>query len=166
VDDRRFGKTELKYSVFSLGTMRCLSSASVMKATVERAIELGINHIETARGYGKSEEFLGAALSGGLREHVFLTTKLPPSLDAAETDRWIDESLERLQVNYVDSLAIHGLNTWEHLEWVKAENGCMKAIRAAIADGRVRHVGFSTHGFLEVILAAIETDFFEFVNLH
>lgn len=166
MDDRRFGKTELAYSVFSLGTMRCLSSASVMKATVEEAIKLGINHIETARGYGKSEEFLGVALSRGLREHVFLTTKLPPSLDASQTDRWIDESLQRLQVDFVDSLAIHGLNTWQHLEWVKAENGCMKAIQSAIADGRVQHVGFSTHGFLEVILAAIETDFFEFVNLH
>lgn len=165
MDDRRFGKTELAYSVFSLGTMRCLSSASVMEATVQRAIELGINHIETARGYGKSEEFLGAALQGA-RSRVFLTTKLPPSLDADQTDRWIDESLERLQVDFVDSLAIHGLNTWEHLEWVKADNGCMKAVRDAIADGRVRHVGFSTHGSLDVILAAIATDFFEFVNLH
>ncbi|HTL90295.1 MAG TPA: aldo/keto reductase [Leptolyngbya sp.] len=161
---RRFGQTNLSYSVFSLGTMRCLASAQVMAQTVQRAIELGINHIETARGYGKSEELLGSALRQIDRERIFLTTKLPPSSEVSQTDRWIDESLQRLQVNAIDSVAIHGLNTWEHLDWVK--QGSIKAIQSAIADGRVRHVGFSTHGSLDLILAAIETDFFEFVNLH
>ncbi|MEP0915932.1 aldo/keto reductase [Leptolyngbya sp. DQ-M1] len=163
---RRFGQTNLFYSMFSLGTMRCLSSPQVMEQTVQRAIEFGINHIETARGYGKSEEFLGMALQAVSRDSLFLTTKLPPSLDAAQTDRLIDESLDRLQVSSIDSIAIHGLNTWEHLDWVKAEAGCMKAIQAAIADGRVRHIGFSTHGSLDLILATIETSLFEFVNLH
>lgn len=144
--------------------MRCLSSPQTMQQTVERAIELGINHIETARGYGKSEEFLGFALRSIDRDRIFLTTKLQPSLDAAQTDQWIDESLQRLQVDAIDSLAIHGLNTWEHLDWVK--HGSIKAIQSAIADQRVRHVGFSTHGSLDLILAAIETDLFEFVNLH
>lgn len=163
---RRFGRTNLPYSVFSLGTMRCLSSPEVLEQTVKRAIELGINHIETARGYGKSEEFLGSALQSLGRDDIFLTTKLPPSLDAAQTDRFIDESLQRLQIDSIESIAIHGLNTWEHLDSVKAKQGCMKAIQNAIADGRVRHVGFSTHGLLDLILAAIETDLFEFVNLH
>ncbi|MBW4443278.1 MAG: aldo/keto reductase [Plectolyngbya sp. WJT66-NPBG17] len=163
---RRFGKTNLSYSVFSLGTMRCLSSPQGMEQTVQRAIELGINHIETARGYGKSEEFLGSALRSIARDRIFLTTKLSPSLDAAQTDRFIDESLQKLQVSSIENVAIHGLNTWEHLDWIKAENGCMKALQNAIADGRVRHVGFSTHGLLDLILAAIGTELFEFVNLH
>jgi predicted aldo/keto reductase-like oxidoreductase len=42
----------------------------------------------------------------------------------------------------------------------------MQAVQQAIADGKVRHVGFSTHGSLELILAAIATDLFEFVSLH
>ena len=164
---RRFGKTNLSYSVFSLGTMRCLASEELMVRTVEAAIALGINHIETARSYGKSEEYLGAAWRSGIaRSEVHLTTKLVPTPDADGFERQLDESLQRLQTDYVEGLAIHGLNTWEHLEWVKSENGCMKAVRRALADGRIRHVGFSTHGFLEVILAAIATDFFEFVNLH
>ncbi|BAU12567.1 NADP-dependent oxidoreductase domain protein [Leptolyngbya sp. NIES-3755] len=161
---RRFGRTNLPYSIFSLGTMRCLGSPQVMQQTVNRAIELGINHIETARGYGRSEEFLGMALRSMNRDQIFLTTKLPPTLDAAQTDQWIDESLQRLQIDSIDCLAIHGLNTWEHLDWV--ENCSIKAIKNAIAEGRVRHVGFSTHGSLELILAAIETSLFEFVNLH
>lgn len=167
VNDRRFGQTDLSLSVFSLGLMRCLASQDVAEQTVRRAIELGINHLETARGYGKSEEFLGAALRNGLnRSELYITTKISPTPDAATMEREIEESLQRLNVDYLDMLAIHGLNTWEHLAWVEAENGCMQAVRQAVADGRVRHVGFSTHGFLEVILAAIATNLFEFVNLH
>jgi predicted aldo/keto reductase-like oxidoreductase len=166
---RRFGKTNLRLSVFSLGTMRYLADAENAYKTVEKALELGINHIETAKGYGKSEEYLGAALTAGLsvtRNQIYITSKIPPTADADTMRRSIDESLERLNLDYLDCLGIHGLNTWEHLEWVQAKNGCMEAVWEAITDGRVRQVGFSTHAPLDVILAAINTDFFDFVNLH
>ncbi|PLZ14051.1 aldo/keto reductase [Fischerella thermalis] len=166
---RRFGKTELRLSVFSLGTMRYLASPDNVWQTIQTAIALGINHIETARGYGKSEEYLGQAIALGLpisRSQLYITTKIPPTVDADTMRRCIDESLKRLHLDYLDCLGIHGLNTWEHLDWVKAKGGCMQAVQEAVADGRVRHVGFSTHGSLDVILAAINTDFFEFVNLH
>lgn len=166
---RRFGKTNLRLSVFSLGTMRYLASEENAWQTIHKAIVLGINHLETARGYGKSEEYLGEAISVGLpvkRCQVHITSKIPPTADADTMRRYIDESLERLKLDYLDCLGIHGLNTWEHLDWVKAKSGCMQAVQEAIADGRVRHVGFSTHAPLEIILAAINTDLFEFVNLH
>ena len=165
---RRFGKTNLPLSVFSLGTMR-LASASAALQTVQRAIALGINHLETAMGYGNSEQYLGEALRSSLsvpRAQLYLTSKIPPTASADEMERTIDQSLERLGVNYLDALAIHGLNIEEHLAWVTAPNGCMKAVRKAVNDGRVRHIGFSTHGFLELILQAIATDQFEFINLH
>ncbi|MCJ8280342.1 MAG: aldo/keto reductase [Rivularia sp. ALOHA_DT_140] len=166
---RRFGKTNLHLSVFSLGTMRYLTSPVNARRTIAEAIALGINHIETASGYGKSEEYLGKALGSELsqdREKLYITSKIPPTVDADTMRRCIDNSLEQLQLDYLDCLGIHGLNTWQHLEWVLADNGCMKAVREAVDDGRVRHVGFSTHAPLEVILAAINTGFFEFVNLH
>lgn len=166
---RRFGKTNLHLSVFSLGTMRYLASLANARITIQEAVAQGINHIETASGYGKSEEYLGEVLKAGLpvsREQLYITSKIPPTVDDDSMRRCIDKSLERLQLDYLDCLAIHGLNTWEHLEWVLAENGCMQAVREAVADGRVGHVGFSTHAPLEIILAAINTDFFEFVNLH
>ncbi len=149
--------------------MRCLASFEDAYQTVHQAVACGINHLETARGYGKSEEYLGAALAAGLpqsREQLYITTKLPPSNDADTMRRWIDESLLNLQTDFVDCLAIHGLNTWEHLNWVQADGGCMQAVQEAVADGRVRHVGFSTHGALDVILAAINSNLFEFINLH
>jgi uncharacterized protein len=166
---RRFGKTNLRLSVLSLGTMRYLASKENALLTIQKAIEEGINHIETAKGYGNSEEYLGAALiSGGQipRNQLHITTKIPPTPDADTMRRHIDESLTRLKLDYVDCLAIHGLNTSEHLDWVQAKNGCMQAVQEAVCDRRIKHVGFSTHGSLDVILAAINTDFFEFVNLH
>ncbi|MEH2318435.1 aldo/keto reductase [Nostoc sp.] len=166
---RRFGKTNLRLSVFSLGTMRYLASFENAHQTIEQALALGINHLETARGYGKSEEYLGRALKAGLsvpRTRLYVTSKISATADADTMRRCIDESLERLQLDYLDCLGVHGLNTWQHLEWVQAKNGCMQAVEEAVADGRVRHVGFSTHGPLEVIQAAINTDLFEFVNLH
>jgi predicted aldo/keto reductase-like oxidoreductase len=173
VDYRRFGKTNLSLSIFSLGTMRYLASPENAIATVKAAIKRGINHIETARGYGNSEEYLGQALMDLLqgnspvqREQLYITTKLPPSGNADEVERCIDESLDRLKVNYLDGLAIHGINTPQHLEWVLDAQGGMQGINQALRDGRVRHLGFSTHGRLDLILATINTDLFEFINLH
>jgi predicted aldo/keto reductase-like oxidoreductase len=165
---RRFGKTNLHLSVFSLGMMRCLSSLQEAEKTIQQAIELGVNHLETARGYGKSEEYLGLALKAGMipREKVYITTKLPPTPDEKQMRRWIDESLARLKLDYLDCLAVHGINTWEHLSWLDKSRGCLKALQQAKTEGKVRHLGFSTHGSLELIIAAIATDLFEFVNLH
>ncbi|NJL03032.1 MAG: aldo/keto reductase [Spirulinaceae cyanobacterium SM2_1_0] len=166
---RRFGRTNRYLSVFSLGTMRCLSSAETVRQTVVRALELGINHIETARGYGQSEVYLGQALQSDLplsRDRLFLTTKLVPTPDAATMRQAIADSLHRLQVDYLDAIALHGLNTPQHLAWVQAPDGCLPALREARAAGQVRHLGFSTHGALDLILAALEIEDFEFVNLH
>ncbi len=149
--------------------MRYLASEDNARQTIQQALALGINHLETARGYGKSELYLGAALKSGLsmpRSQLHITTKISPVTDVDTMRRCINESLERLGLDYLDCLAIHGINTWEQLDWVQVVGGCMQAVQEAVADGRVRHVGFSTHGPLELILAAINTDLFEFVNLH
>ncbi|MDR9405328.1 MAG: aldo/keto reductase, partial [Halothece sp. Uz-M2-17] len=53
---RRFGKTNLSLSVFSLGTMRGLGNPAMFQNTLQQALKQGINHIETASAYGKSEE--------------------------------------------------------------------------------------------------------------
>lgn len=165
---RRFGKTNLQLSVFSLGTMRCLESDSTLLEILEQAITLGINHIETAKGYGKSEDYLGISFKqlSVPREQIYLTTKLSPTADPQQMTRWIDESLSLLKLDYIDCLALHGVNTWDHLNWITADDGCMKALQQAKQTGKINHIGFSTHGSLELILATLETDLFEFINLH
>lgn len=149
--------------------MRCLASLQVFEQTLQSAIAQGINHIETAAGYGNSERYLGHALQADLgvpRSDLYITTKIPPCAQAEPMAEQIQSALERLQLDYIDCLAIHGLNTEEHLAWVTHPTGCMQAIRAAQAQGQIRHVGFSTHGSQAVIRAAIATGYFEFINLH
>ncbi len=166
---RRFGKTNVNLSIFSLGTMRCLASQSVFNNTLETGISLGINHLETARGYGESEQFLGQFLQQQTlvsREELYITTKLTPTPNAELMAQWIDESLERLKLDYIDCVAIHGINTWEHLQWITRPDGCFLPLKRALDKGKIHHIGFSTHGSLDVILAAIETNLFEFINLH
>ncbi len=163
---RRFGKTNLQLSAFSLGTMRCLASESVMEETVSQAIALGINHLETARGYGKSEIYLGNILQKLDRKKIYLTSKICPTENAEQMRFQIEESLIKLQVDYLDCLAIHGINTEEHFNLITDPDGCLKAIQEALEKGKIRHLGFSTHGSLELIIKTIETNLFEFVNLH
>lgn len=165
---RRFGKTNLKLSVFSLGIMRCCQSEANLLTTLNKAISLGINHIETARSYGKSEEYLGKVIPKlpVSRENLTITTKLLPTFNAHEMNDWLNKSLENLQIDYIDNIAIHGINTFQHLAEIKKESGSMEVLKEAQAQGKVKNIGFSTHGTLEVILAAINTDLFDFINLH
>ena len=166
---RRFGSTNLNLSVFSLGLMRCLGSPEIAIATIDHAIRAGVNHVETARGYGKSEEYLGLYLNSPTavpREKIFITTKLPPTSGSSLMAEWIDQSLANLQTEYIDCLAIHGINTEQHLQWVSEADGCLAAIQTAQKLGKIRHLGFSSHGSLELILQIINTELFAFANLH
>lgn len=165
---RRFGKTELNLSVFSLGLMRCCDSPSQLLATVNQALSLGINHLETARGYGKSEQYLGWALQELKipREQIIITTKFTPTIESNALKKSLDESLSRLQVDYLDCVAVHGINTWQHLDLITRKNSSFKVLQQAQAEGKIKHLGFSTHGSLELIRATIETNLFAFVNLH
>ena len=164
---RRFGRTNLQLSVFSLGTMRALESKTVFFDTLNAGLALGINHIETAQGYGSSEGWLGEFLTtADLPRDLVITTKITPQPDAATMAQRLEESLERLGLDYIDCLAIHGVNTPEHLQSVSDRQGCMAAVRRFQAEGRIGHVGFSTHGSREVIEGAIATGQFDFINLH
>jgi len=166
---RRFGKTEMNLSVFSLGAMRYMASAENAHQTINKALEVGINHIETAQGYGKSEEFIGKAMRNGLskqRDCFYLTTKISPTKDADSMRRQIELSLKRMNVDYIDNFDIHGINLKEHLDLVTNPNGCMKAVREAIDQRMIGHVGFSTHAPLNIIIDTLNTDLFESINLH
>jgi predicted aldo/keto reductase-like oxidoreductase len=166
---RRFGKTELRLSVFSLGTMRSLTAESTFQATITAALDHGVNHLETARGYGHSEMWLGRwlrSLPSATRDSLIVTTKIAPTDDAQTMQAHLEESLARLQLDTIDCLAVHGVNTPSHLAQIQRPNGCMAALKAAQAAGKIRHVGFSSHGSQELIMAAIATGLFTFVNLH
>ena len=87
-----------------------------VEATIQRALELGINHIETARGYGTSEMQLGRILPTLPRDKIIVQTKVSPKADAREFLRTFDTSLDYLRLDHVDLLALHGINNRELLD--------------------------------------------------
>jgi len=135
-------------------------------ATLRRAIAVGINHIETARFYGSSELQVGWVLPELPRDRLILQTKVAPQEDVGAFRQQLERSLTLLGVDRLDLLGIHGINQREHLDWTLRSGGCMEVVREFQAAGHIGHVGFSTHGPLEVILAAIASDQFDYVNLH
>ena len=176
---RRFGRTNLPMPVISCGGMRYQhgwqdvdpkeiphTSWANVEACVHRALELGINHIETARGYGTSEMQLGAVLPKLPREKLIVQTKVAPQADPKEFRANFEKSLRYLKLDYVDLLGLHGINNDETLDWSTRPGGCLEAARQLQREGRVRFVGFSTHATPRVITKAIETGEFDYVNLH
>ncbi|MFN9175391.1 MAG: aldo/keto reductase [Synechocystis sp.] len=160
---RRFGQTELNLSVFSLGTMRGLGDRQAFQATVKTALAAGINHLETAPAYGNSEQYLGEILKTYPRFEFYLTSKLCPTPDRQAFTQGLTDSLQRLQVDYLDCLAIHGINTPDHWQWVQA---LWPVLEQAKEQGLIRHLGFSTHASLPLVTEVINSGRFEFVNLH
>jgi predicted aldo/keto reductase-like oxidoreductase len=163
--------------VFSCGGMRFQQSWSErgqpirdeaqrqLAATVHRSMELGITHIETARGYGTSERQLGMLMPELDRDRLILQTKVAPTHDPAVFEAHVLQSLDRLKVSRIDLLGLHGINTYEKLWWALRPGGCLEVARRLQADGLIGHVGFSTHGTVEMIEQALDADF-DYINLH
>ena len=176
---RRFGKTEENISVITLGGMRFkdgwnpprtyLPSDSVRNCIeiTRQALALGINHIETAHGYMKSENLYGLALKelGTPRESFKMMTKGAP-MTGEETRALVEEQLDSLNLDYLDFYGWHGINNEERLKAAVKSGGPVEVLHRLREEGLIRHVGFSTHGSLEIILQALNTNLFSFVNLH
>jgi predicted aldo/keto reductase-like oxidoreductase len=176
---RRFGRTGLAMPVLSLGGMRFQQSWSDLPAgeitddsqnrleeLLRSAVAAGFHHIETARGYGTSERQLGALLPRVPDRERILQTKVSADPDPARFEAQLALSFQRLAVERVDLLSLHGINTAELLEQTLRPAGCLEVVRRWQAEGRIGHVGFSTHAPLPVILEAIASDAFAYINLH
>ena len=176
---RRFGRTNLQLPVISCGGMRYQhkwqdvppadiprANQENLEACIHRALALGINHIETARGYGTSEMQLGALLPKLPREKLIVQTKVPPQASAAEFLKTFETSMAYLKLDHVDLLSLHGINNRELLDWSLKPGGCLEAARQLQREGRCRFIGFSTHGTTDIILEAVNSSEFDYVNLH
>ena len=137
------------------------------RSLLRQAIDAGVNYVDTAYPYhgGQSEPFVGRALGGGYRERVHLATKAPTWLVQTESDweRLLDEQLARLDTSHVDFYLLHALSA-ERWATVQRTAG-LKAMERALADGRIRHLGFSFHDAFSVFRTIIEAYDWEFCQI-
>jgi len=125
---------------------------------VHRALDAGINFIDTADVYarGESEAILGKALAGGRRDDVVLATKFHGTMgddanQAGNSRRWImrevEASLKRLQTDWIDLYQVHRWDPWtDHEE-------TLGALSDLVTQGKVRYIGSSTYPAAQIVRA-------------
>ncbi len=148
---RILGSTGEMVSIYSLGGQATLEQAGMKDKAVgiiNRAIDLGINYIDTSAYYGTSargisERYIGEVMKTR-RKEVFLATKtLSRTYDGAMSD--LEKSLSNLQTDRIDLWQIHSVSAGENLEQIFSENGCLKAFEEARGQGTVRFLGITGH---------------------
>jgi uncharacterized protein len=176
---RPFGKLGWKVSALGFGCMRFptidgkqispnIDEAEAVRM-LRRAIDRGVNYVDTAYVYhdGRSEVVLGNALRDGYRERVKIATKLPIWMvnEPADFHGFLNEQLLRLRTDHVDCYLIHALNQSRWRDRV-LKHGLLEEAAKALADGRIRHLGFSIHDEFSVFEEIVNgTDLWSFCQV-
>ncbi len=172
---RTFPERTEQLSILGFGCMRLPKSGpapeeidyAVSISMVRKAIDAGVNYIDTAWPYhgGESERFLAAALEDGYRDKVNLATKLPSWLikSREDMDHYLNEQLIKLNTDHIDYYLIHGLTEerWQNLTGLNI----VDFIEKSLEDGRIRHIGFSFHDELPVFKKIIDAYPWEFCQI-
>jgi predicted aldo/keto reductase-like oxidoreductase len=161
-----FGKRSgLKVHPVSIGAMRLPEKEDDAVTLTRQAIDSGMVYIDTSRGYGESELKLAKALKNGYREKVILSTKWCPwnfktdptdDTSAESTYKKILDSMQRLEVEYLDFYQLWSINNNEQWQQATCKGGMLEGIFRAKKEGLVRHIGFTTHDSHENISKYID----------
>jgi predicted aldo/keto reductase-like oxidoreductase len=161
---RKDNKTGKNLSQLGFGCMRFPRNTfgidmAKTEELIRTAVDGGVNYFDTAWMYGGSEEALGTIIKKlGIREKIYITSKLPwiAAKKAADLDRYFEDSLKRLQTDYIDYYFCHMLtdfSAWETLvSW-----GILTKIDDWKRSGKIGAIGFSFHGayddFMQILNA-------------
>ncbi len=159
---RRLGRTGLMVPELGLGAMDTPTSDEG-PATLNAALDLGIEFIDTAREYAGSEYLIGQAVRERGVEGMCIATKtFSHSADGAQRD--VDKSLSMLGVERIPLYQLHDIRTLEVLEEVRSEEGALSGLKVAQYRELIGHIGMSSHT-LEVLREAIVSGEFDTVML-
>jgi len=152
---RSLGKTGYKVGILSLGgqaTLEIAGREELSEKIINRAIDLGINYIDTAASYGGgvSQKNIGRVMKSR-RSEVFLATKTHDRTYDGSM-RLLEESLKSLQTDHLDLWQLHNVQRQDQVDQIFAADGAIKAMEKARAEGVVRNVGITGH-FEPVVLA-------------
>jgi len=192
----RFGKTEIQMPIITCGGMRVQETwipdttpllksnkSKVVKSKSQQnlrdvilsCIKVGLNHFETARFYGSSEIQFVDALSNLIADgtiqrsdFIFQTKVMVSGTREAFVKQWEASWSNVEKLGYVDLLSFHCVSDAGQIDTIlnEAEDGIYNFVLDLKKEGKVKHIGFSTHGSAENILRLINSNKMEYVNLH
>lgn len=150
IPQRPLGKTGLTVSALGMGGHHLGDADSVNEAMnlVHEAVDTGITFFDNCWEYhnGKSEDWLGRALTGGRRDKVVLMTKVCTHGRTKQVAmEMLEQSLRRLQTDHLDVWQVHAITYDNDPELAYAKNGVLEAFDLAKQQGKVRYVGFTGH---------------------
>ncbi|HTB98212.1 MAG TPA: aldo/keto reductase [Terracidiphilus sp.] len=157
---RNLGKTGYKVGIFSLGGQAALEKANnfdVAVPIIERALDLGVNYIDTSSIYGGpdrwSEQYVGKVMAHR-RNQAFLATKTKERT-RDDSMRMIEKSLTLLQTDHVDLWQLHDVGTMFDIDQIFAKGGAMEALVEMKEQKVVRNLGLTGHYRPESLIAGI-----------
>lgn len=156
---RSFGKTGFRVGILSLGgqaTLEMKDTEEESEKIINRAIDLGVNYIDTAAAYGggRSQVNIGRVMKTR-RSEVWLATKTHDrSYDGSM--KLLEESLKSLQTDHLDAWQLHNVQTKNDLDKIFSKTGAIKALEKAKSEGMVRHLGITGHFEPLILLDAIK----------
>jgi len=157
---RNLGRTGYRVGIFSLGGQAAIekpNNAEIAVPIVERALDLGVNYIDTAARYGGNERwsqrYIGEVMKRR-RSQAFLTSK---THERTRDGSWklLEESLRLLQTDHLDLWQIHNMSRPQEVEQIFAADGAVKALQEARDQKIVRCLGVSGHADPEVLAEVI-----------
>ncbi len=156
---KELGKTGLKVSTVGFGgiTIQRIDSKKASKV-IHKAEELGINFIDSARGYTVSEEYVGKALEGRRDKWIIATKSM-----ARDEKGMIEEtntSFTNLKTSYIDLYQFHNVKTIEDYNKILSKDGAYKVLLKLKEEGKIGHIGITSHS-LDVLKIAVESGKFE-----
>lgn len=158
------GRTGLEVSIIGFGAIKLpgIQKDDVVKI-INRALDLGINYIDTARNYRDSEEKIGLVLKER-RSDCYIATKTT-ARNAADLTEELETSLRNLQTDKIDLYQLHSVSDGDTYKQVMAPGGALEGAKKAKAQGKIDHIGITIHRDLDTMRAAIKSDEFETIML-
>ena len=163
MEKRILGRTNLNVSVIGFGGIPIQGiSKEDVKKVILKALDSGINFIDTARRYTDSEEKIGYAIKDWKKKPILATKAMVTTKE--EMDLSLNESFSNLGVNYIDLYQVHNIATEERLQKVIAPNGAIQSLKEAKKHGKVGFIGVSSHK-PEILIKCIKTGIFDTIQV-
>jgi aryl-alcohol dehydrogenase-like predicted oxidoreductase len=139
------------------GVLRTNGRAAEAAEVIRAAIDVGIGYFDSARVYAESERYLGSIWKAApaVRQQVFQTSKSAVRGKAGALAE-LDQTLRRLNTDYLDLWQIHDIRTTEDIDMIAGPDGALEAFVEAKASGRVRFIGVTGHREPEILTRAVE----------